>query len=52
MFMAFAGGLEVGMMNLVVFERMPRPAQAGTRWCYLSNAFVLPELREDPRIPL
>ncbi len=46
MFVAFAGGLEVGMVNLVVFERMPRPEQAGSRWCYLSNAFVLPEHRD------
>lgn len=34
------GGL-VGMMNLVVFERMPRPGRAPSRWGYLGNAFVL-----------
>ncbi|MDR2988352.1 MAG: GNAT family N-acetyltransferase [Nocardiopsaceae bacterium] len=34
------GGL-VGMMNLAVFERMPRPGRAPSRWGYLGNAFVL-----------
>jgi len=45
MFVAVVGGLEVGMVNLAVFERMPRPEQAGSRWCYLGNAFVLVEHR-------
>lgn len=31
----------VGMMNLAVFERMPRPGRAPSRWGYLGNAFVL-----------
>jgi GNAT superfamily N-acetyltransferase len=31
----------VGMMNLAVFERMPRPGRAASRWGYLGNAFVL-----------
>jgi len=29
------------MMNLAIFERMPRPGRAPSRWGYLSNAFVL-----------
>jgi GNAT superfamily N-acetyltransferase len=38
------GGL-VGMMNLAVFERMPRPGRAPSRWGYLGNAFVLAAYR-------
>jgi GNAT superfamily N-acetyltransferase len=34
-------GEPVGMVNLAIFERMPRPGiEAGT-WGYLANAFVL-----------
>ena len=40
------GGL-VGMMNLVVFERMPRPGRAPSRWGYLGNAFVLAAYRNQ-----
>ncbi|MFJ1454796.1 GNAT family N-acetyltransferase [Nocardia sp. N2S4-5] len=35
----------VGMVNLALFERMPRPGLPASRWGYLSNAFVLPEYR-------
>jgi GNAT superfamily N-acetyltransferase len=35
----------VGMVNLVVFERMPRPGQPSSRWGYLGNTFVLPDHR-------
>lgn len=31
----------IGMMNLALFERMPRPGRAASRWAYLGNAFVL-----------
>jgi GNAT superfamily N-acetyltransferase len=31
----------VGMMNLALFERMPRPGRDAGTWGYLSNAFVL-----------
>jgi GNAT superfamily N-acetyltransferase len=31
----------IGMMNLAIFERMPRPGQEPGRWGYLGNAFVL-----------
>ena len=29
------------MMNLAVFDRMPRPGREAGSWGYLSNAFVL-----------
>jgi GNAT superfamily N-acetyltransferase len=31
----------VGMMNLLIFERMPRPGLDTGTWGYLANAFVL-----------
>lgn len=31
----------VGMLNLAVFERMPRPGHTPARWGYVGNAFVL-----------
>jgi len=37
----------VGMMNLAVFERMPRPGRAPSRWGYLGNAFVLAPYRNQ-----
>lgn len=39
--LAEVSGRPVGMMNLAVFERMPRPGQPPSRWGYLGNAFVL-----------
>jgi GNAT superfamily N-acetyltransferase len=39
--LAEVGGRAVGMVNLAVFERMPRPGHPASRWGYLSNAFVL-----------
>jgi len=38
--LAEADGRAVGMMNLAVFDRMPRPGQAPSSWGYLANAFV------------
>ena len=35
----------VGAMNLAIFERMPRPGRAPSRWGYLGNAFVLAAYR-------
>lgn len=35
----------VGMVNLTVFERMPQPGRAPSRWGYLANAFVLAAYR-------
>ena len=37
----------VGMMNLAVFERMPRPGRVPSRWGYLGNAFVLAPYRNQ-----
>ena len=37
----------VGMMNLAVFERMPRPGKPPSRWGYLGNAFVLAAWRSQ-----
>jgi len=34
-------GRPIGSMNLMVFERMPRPGRPPGRWGYLGNAFVL-----------
>jgi GNAT superfamily N-acetyltransferase len=45
--LAEADGGPVGMMNLAVFERMPRPGRASSRWGYLSNAFVLAAYRDQ-----
>jgi GNAT superfamily N-acetyltransferase len=43
--LAEASGQAVGMMNLAVFERMPRPGSDPGRWGYLANAYVLPGYR-------
>ncbi len=36
----------LGMVNLAVFERMPSPERADSRWAYLANAYVRPEHRD------
>jgi len=38
-------GRAIGMMNLAVFDRMPRPGRAPSSWGYLANAFVLSAYR-------
>ena len=38
MWLAEEGGRPVGMMNLAIYERMPRPGRALSRWGYLGNA--------------
>lgn len=40
-------GLAVGMMNFVLFERMPRPGLDPGRWGYLANAYVRPDYRNQ-----
>jgi GNAT superfamily N-acetyltransferase len=35
----------LGMINLAVFDRMPKPGRPVSRWGYLGNAYVLAELR-------
>ena len=44
-FVADYGGELVGMLNLMIFERMPKPGAESSRWVYLGNAYVLPEFR-------
>jgi GNAT superfamily N-acetyltransferase len=41
------GQLPVGMVNLLVVERMPRPRQPPGRWGYLGNLYVLPDQRRN-----
>jgi GNAT superfamily N-acetyltransferase len=45
--LAEAAGRPVGMMNLAIFERMPRPGHAPSRWGYLGNAFILAAYRNQ-----
>ena len=45
--LAEAGGQVAGMMNMAVFERMPRPGRPASRWGYLGNAFVLAACRNQ-----
>ena len=45
MWLADEGGRPVGMMNLAIYERMPRPGRALSRWGYLGNVFVLAAYR-------
>lgn len=44
-FVADNDGELIGMLNLMIFERMPKPGTASSRWVYLGNAYVLPEFR-------
>lgn len=39
--LAEVAGRPVGMLNLTVFHRMPRPGRPSSRWGYLGNFFVL-----------
>jgi GNAT superfamily N-acetyltransferase len=45
MWLAEEGGRPVGMMNLAIYERMPRPGRALSRWGYLGNVFILAAFR-------
>jgi GNAT superfamily N-acetyltransferase len=42
---AIAASRAVGMLNVAVFTRMPKPATSPERWGYIANAFVLEEHR-------
>src|SRR6478735_7483188 len=44
-FVAEQDGELVGMLNLLVFERMPKPGKEPSRWVYLGNVYVLPAFR-------
>jgi GNAT superfamily N-acetyltransferase len=45
--LAIADSRPVGMMNLAIFERMPRPGRPPSHWGYLGNAFVLAAYRSQ-----
>lgn len=45
MFVAELAGTLIGMLNLMVFERMPKPGKKRTCWIYLGNAYVAEEHR-------
>lgn len=38
--LAEADGVAIGMLNLVVFTRMPKPGGSPSRWGYIANAYV------------
>lgn len=42
---AESGEYAVGMLNMAVFDRMPRPGQPDSHWGYVANVFVLGEFR-------
>jgi GNAT superfamily N-acetyltransferase len=45
--LAVADGLAVGMLNLMVFTRMPRPGRPEpSRWGYVANVYVDPVHRD------
>lgn len=44
-FVADHDGELVGMLNLMIFERMPKPGTETSCWVYLGNAYVLPNFR-------
>jgi GNAT superfamily N-acetyltransferase len=45
--LAEVAGRPVGMMNLAIFERMPRPGHEPSCWGYLGNAFILAAYRNQ-----
>src|SRR5262245_53855476 len=44
--LALDDGEPVGMINMLVFERMPRPARDIVDWGYIGNTYVVPALRD------
>lgn len=40
MWLAFAADEPIGMLNLAVFHRMPRPRRPDSRWGYIANVYV------------
>jgi GNAT superfamily N-acetyltransferase len=43
--LAESGDRAVGMLNMLVFSRMPRPDRERSQWGYVANVFVLDEHR-------
>jgi predicted N-acetyltransferase YhbS len=35
----------IGMLNLMIFRRMPKPRKEASCWVYLGNVYVLPQHR-------
>jgi len=46
MWLAEVEGQPVGMLNMMVFTRMPRPGRARSEWGYVANVFVRAEHRD------
>ena len=44
-FVAEQGSQLIGMLNLLVFQRMPKPGKEPSCWVYLGNVYVLPAFR-------
>lgn len=44
--LAYAGDEPVGMLNLVVFTRMPKPGRSASGWGYVANVYVHEEHRD------
>jgi GNAT superfamily N-acetyltransferase len=44
-FVAEEDGELIGMLNVMVFHRMPKPAKAASCWVYFGNVYVLPQHR-------
>ncbi|MGH1562361.1 N-acetyltransferase family protein [Mumia sp. DW29H23] len=44
--LAEADGAPVGMLNVMLFERMPRPGAPTSHWGYVANVYVVPERRD------
>jgi len=43
---ATTGDVTVGMLNLLVYSRMPKPGRLASRWGYIANAYVSVEYRD------
>ena len=44
-FVAEQDGVLIGMLNLMIFQRMPKPRKEASCWVYLGNVYVLPQHR-------
>ena len=45
-FVAEQDGVLIGMLNLMIFQRMPKPRKEASCWVYLGNVYVLPQHRK------
>lgn len=46
-FVAEQDGQLIGMLNLMVFHRMPKPRRPASCWVYIGNVYVLPAQRNS-----